>query len=150
MNQKPSQLRLLLSWSHAVASRMGCLAALVPNAMSAIGVVPYDYLRRHCLSHSPRAKGARAGLKKDRAGRNSMRPAPSSSTINALQLPFGNGDRALGVVASAAVVGEHVDHQEVGDRGRRLLAGRADAGSRQRALAGLAEHLVLRIGGPDG
>src|SRR5450759_3762515 len=75
-------------------------------------------------------------------------PARLYSTIDALQLPLGNRDRSLGVLAAGAVVRKHVDHQEVGDRGRRLLAGRADAGSGKRALAGLAEHLILRIGSP--
>src|SRR5450631_2711980 len=79
---------------------------------------------------------------------SSSQPARSYSTIDALQLPLGNRDRAWGSLAAGAVVGEHVDHQEVGNRGRGLLSGRADAGSGQRALAGLAEHLVLRIGGP--
>src|SRR5258707_15494314 len=68
--------------------------------------------------------------------------------IDALQLPLAVRDRALGVLGAGAVVGEHVDHQAVGDRGRRLLPGGADAGSGKRALAGLAEHLVLRVGGP--
>src|SRR6476620_3038872 len=68
--------------------------------------------------------------------------------IDALQLPLAVRDRALGVLGARAVVGEHIDHQEVGDRGGRLLAGGADAGSRKRALAGLAEHLVLRVCGP--
>ena len=38
---------------------------------------------------------------------------------------------------------------EVGDRGRRLLADRADAAGRQRALGGVAEHRVLRVLRPD-
>src|ERR1700730_13130114 len=49
--------------------------------------------------------------------------------IDALQLPLAIRDRALGILGARAVVGEHVNHQEVGDRGRRLLAGGADAGS---------------------
>jgi hypothetical protein len=40
MNQKPSQLRLVLTWSHVVASRIGALAALGSSAMSAIGGNP--------------------------------------------------------------------------------------------------------------
>ena len=59
-------------------------------------------------------------------GSGGLHPAaarPIVSTIDALQLPLGNRDGALGVFAAGAIVGEHVDHQEVGDRGRRLLAG---------------------------
>src|SRR5207245_1847232 len=40
MNQKPSQLRLCLSWSHALASRISVLARRGAIAMSAMGVVP--------------------------------------------------------------------------------------------------------------
>ena len=50
--------------------------------------------------------------------------------IDTLQLSLGNRDRALGILRAGAVVGEHVDHQEVGDRRRRLLAGGANAGNR--------------------
>src|SRR5450759_1416122 len=92
-----------------------------------------------------RASVASASL---RSACNLLQPARLYSTIDALQLPLGNRDRALGVLAAGAVVRNHVDHQEVGDRGRRLLAGRADAGSGKRALAGLAEHLILRIRRP--
>src|ERR1700716_700015 len=81
------------------------------------------------------------------AGRN-LQPARLYSTIDALQLPLGNRNRAGGRLAAGAVVGEHVDHQEVGDRGRRLLARCADARRGKRAFAGLAEHCVLRVGGP--
>src|SRR5262249_3231689 len=42
--------------------------------------------------------------------------------IDALQLPLAGTDRAFDVVAPGAVVGEHVDHQEVRDRGRGLFA----------------------------
>src|SRR5258708_7832463 len=68
--------------------------------------------------------------------------------IDALQLALALRNRGLGILGAGAVVGEHVDHQEVGDRGRRLFAGRADAGSRKRALRGLSENGVLRVRGP--
>src|SRR5882757_5992949 len=77
-------------------------------------------------------------------------PATASASIDALQLPLGILHRGLGILRAGAIIGEHVDHDEVGDRGRRLLAGRADAGGRQRTLRGLPEHGVLRIGRPDG
>src|SRR5580704_4765036 len=54
--------------------------------------------------------------------------------IDALQLSLAVRNRTLGVLGAGAVIGEHVDHQEVGDRGRGLLAGGADARRRQRAL----------------
>ena len=73
----------------------------------------------------------------------------SCLAINPLQLPLRDRDGALGVFASGAVVGEHIDDQEVGDRGRRLFARMADAGSRQRTLAGVAEYFVLRVSRPD-
>src|SRR5471032_322097 len=76
------------------------------------------------------------------------RPLHYSSAIDALQLPLGNRDGALGVFAAGAVVGEHVDDEEVGDRGCRLLADLADAGRGQRTFARLLEHRVLRVGGP--
>src|SRR5690242_19708717 len=47
--------------------------------------------------------------------------------IDALERPLGVRDRALHVIAAGAVVGEHVDDDEVGDRARRLLADRAEA-----------------------
>src|SRR5262245_41221768 len=78
-----------------------------------------------------------------------MPSAPLSSAIDALQLPLGFHNGALRVLGASAVVGEHVDHDEVGDRGRRLLADMADAGGRKRALGGLRERLVLRICRPD-
>src|SRR3954470_12344579 len=77
-----------------------------------------------------------------------QRPARLYSTIDALQLPLAVRDRTLGVLGARAVVGEHVDHQEVGDRGRGLLGGRTNTGSGERALAGLTENGVLRICSP--
>ena len=65
------------------------------------------------------------------------------SAIDALQLPLGFRDGGLGILGAGAVVGEHVDHDEVGDRGRRLLAGRADARRRQRALARPAQNTAF-------
>src|SRR4030081_3324332 len=70
--------------------------------------------------------------------------------IDPLQLPLAVGDCALCVLCARAVGCEHVDHEEVGDCGCSLLAGRADAGSGKRALASLAEHPVLRIRRPHG
>src|SRR6476659_7774622 len=125
MNQKPSQLRLVLIWSHVVASRICALAIRGWSAMSAIGDVPTKELM------------ARAAV--------ACRPRPSRSAINSLQLTFGFGHGGFAVLGAGAVVGEHIDHDEVGNRGRCLLAGRSDAGSRQSALAGVAEHFVLRI-----
>src|SRR5437763_17111150 len=83
-----------------------------------------------------------AGLRPDRS------PSDCSLSIDALQLPLAIRDRALGVLGARAVVGKHVDDQEVGDRGRRLLAGRTNTGSGERALAGLSEIGVLRICSP--
>src|SRR5689334_23812982 len=105
MNQNPSQFRLCLSWSHAVASRISVLARWGARAMSAMSVIP-----------SAVAVGRAAP----------MPPAPLSSAIDALQLPLGFRDGGLGVLRTGAVVREHVDHDEVGDRGRRLFAGVAD------------------------
>src|SRR6266702_4639864 len=76
-------------------------------------------------------------------------PLRFSLAIDALQLTLGFRDRGLGILGAGAVVGEHVDHQEVGDRGCRLLARRTDAGRGKRALAGLSEYGVLWIRGPD-
>src|SRR5450631_1828752 len=108
--------------------------------MSAIGEIPH-----HCR---PCCRSSRRKYVLMETGGNRLPPASLSLAIDTLQLPFGNRDRALGIVASGAEVGEHVDHQEVGDRGRGLLPGSADAGGRKRALASLAEHRVLRISGP--
>jgi serine/threonine protein kinase len=44
--RQPSQLRLALSRSHLVASRIGRLAALDSSAMSAIGEIPQYHRRR--------------------------------------------------------------------------------------------------------
>src|SRR3990170_3519036 len=84
-----------------------------------------------------------------RTGGSCLPPVRLLLAIDALQLALGNRDRALGVFTAGAVVGEHVDHQEVRDGRRRLFADLADARGRQRALAGLAEHLVLRVRGPN-
>src|SRR4051794_23291501 len=119
MNQKPSQLRLVLSWSQAVASRICAFAARGCRAMSAIGEIP------SCEWHD--AMSPERCNRVDEAGGNGP-PASSMSAIDALQLPFRDRDRAGGGLAAGAVVGEHVDHQEVGDRSCRLLAGLADAG----------------------
>src|SRR6185437_2646071 len=61
------------------------------------------------------------------AGGDQPPPAPLRSAIDSLQLPFGVRDRALGILAAGAVIGEHIDHDEVRDRGRGLFTGRADA-----------------------
>src|ERR1700753_165171 len=71
------------------------------------------------------------------------------TAVDSFQWPLGFRDRALGILGAGAVIGEHVDHDEVGDRGRRLLAGRADAGGRQRALGGLSEHRNVWVGGAE-
>src|SRR3954447_3458798 len=49
-------------------------------------------------------------------------PASGSSAIDPLQLPFCFRDRTLCVLCAGAVVGKHVNDDEVGDCGCRLLA----------------------------
>src|SRR6185437_6748576 len=61
------------------------------------------------------------------------------SAIDTLELPLGVRHGGLGVLRARAIVGEHVDDDEVADRGRRPLVRRADAGSRQRALRSVRE-----------
>src|SRR4051794_19823218 len=62
-----------------------------------------------------------------KTGGGSPPPAPLSSAIDALQLPFGFRHRCLGILGAGAIVGEHVHHDEVGNRGCRLLTDLADA-----------------------
>src|SRR3954452_21937433 len=84
-----------------------------------------------------------------RAGCKCSSPPRSCLAINSLQLTLAVRDRALGVLGPRAVVGEHVDYQEVGDRGRRFLAGGSDTRGGKRALARLREHRILRIRRPN-
>src|SRR3954469_23718847 len=107
MNQKPSQLRLVLIWSHVVASRICGLAIRGWSAMSAMGGFPELTV----------------------VGADGDRPpsAPVLSTIDALQLPFGFCHSGLGILGAGAEVGKHIDHDEVGNRGRRLFTDLADA-----------------------
>jgi hypothetical protein len=72
-----------------------------------------------------------------------------TQAIDALRLALGHRDSTLGVLASGREVRKHVHHDEVGDRRRGLLAERAEAAGRQRALGDVAIGRALRIGGPD-
>src|SRR5258708_39503548 len=105
MNQKPSQLRLVLIWSHVVASRICCLATRGWSAMSAIGDVPSTFWFEHDLFGKPvvtvpdhaRVVGA---------GGSRPPPAPGRSAIDSLQLPLGFRHGGLGIPHAGAVVGE--------------------------------------------
>src|ERR1700716_823751 len=119
MNENPSQLRLVLIRSQVVASRICCLATRGCSAMSAIGDVPIERMMERTAVDPP--------------------SAPVLSAIDALQLPFGFRHGGLAVLGARAEVGEHVDHDEVGDRGCRLLTRRTDARGRQGAFGGLTE-----------
>src|SRR6267154_1725884 len=134
MNQKPSQLRLVLIWSHVVASRICCLATRGWSAMSAIGDVPSTFWFEHDLFGTAGSYSS-GSCSVVGAGGGRPPPAPVRSAIDSLQLPFGFRHGGLGVLGAGAVVGEHVDHDEVCNRGCRLFAGRADSRGRQRALA---------------
>src|SRR5262249_34909032 len=59
-----------------------------------------------------------------RAGRGSAGVAPALP-IQPLRLAFGDLDRTLSILATGARIGEHVEHDEVGERRRRLLADRS-------------------------
>src|SRR5262249_58381826 len=72
----------------------------------------------------------------------------SASPVQPCRLALGNLDRALGVLATGADIGEHVEDDEIGKRRCRLLADRAEAADGQRALCRLAEDRVLGIGRP--
>src|ERR1700726_4479414 len=63
-----------------------------------------------------------------------------SSPINSPQLPVRDRDRILGVLTPGAIGGEHVEHDEVGDRGGGLLPDRTEPASGERALGGVAER----------
>src|SRR4051812_21132264 len=73
----------------------------------------------------------------------------SCLAVDAFRLPLGTRDRTLQVLATSTVVGEHIDHDEIRNRGRRFFTEVADAGRRQGAFGGIAERRYLRIGGPD-
>src|SRR6476469_8045674 len=89
-----------------------------------------------------------AELETDPAGGRPPARRGLCSAIDTLQLPLGNRDRTLRVLAPGAVVGEHVDDDEVGDRGRRLLADRTEPACGACARGDVAERRGLRIGGP--
>src|SRR5882724_3001293 len=155
MNQKPSQSRLTFSRSHVVVSRMGARPVLDSRATSAIGQLQTfpppgnqqaDDTRRVVRllrkatarssyasrlvslhwSHFLRRTAANPGASPGQA----LAGKCSNSAIDALQLPLGHRDRALGVFAFGAIVCKHIHHEEVGDGGRRLLARGTDAGGR--------------------
>jgi hypothetical protein len=81
-----------------------------------------------------------------------MSPCPARAashlTINPLELPLRDLDRALGVLAAGADGREHVEQHEVGERRGCLLADRAEAADRQRPLADVAVDRPLGVGGP--
>src|ERR1043166_2815185 len=135
--------------AQAVAQSARLEPASMPPAASALAP-PSSVRRENCdiVVSSGRAASVCGRLVLEHGAALVRRPFTSRSAIDALQLPLRHRDRALGVFAAGAVIVEHVDHQEVGDRGCRFLADLADAGCRQRALARLLEHGVLRIGGP--
>src|SRR3954471_6388414 len=104
MNQAPTTSRFVFHRSQAVASRIGAFAT-APNVKSAM--FSSAQTRRH--------EGA--------ASFPARRPlARESGPVDALELALGHADRALGVLAAGADIGEHVEHHEVGDRRRGLLA----------------------------
>src|SRR5581483_5378585 len=87
--------------------------------------------------------------KKETGGRSNPPAGIVVSTIDTLKLTLRNRDRALYVLAACAVVREHVEDDEVGNRRRRLLADRTEAARRERTLGDVAIRRVLRIRGPD-
>src|SRR5215470_19304243 len=79
------------------------------------------------------------------------RPAPPALmplAIDAAELALRNLHRILDVFAASAIVSEHVEQDEVGNRGGRLFADRAETTGGQCALGRLAEHDALGVGGP--
>src|SRR5579885_3697155 len=143
MNQKPSQLRLALSRCHAVTR---CGALLVSkddlSTRSAIsGSLSQDLQPTSARNgragdracRTTPASSARPGKEHDRMPKRTdmllhLIPAPRTeagngvSPVNPLQLPLGDGDRAFDVLTARAVVGEHIQDEEIRDRGGRLFA----------------------------
>src|SRR5262245_10656009 len=130
MNQKPSQSRLTLIRFHGVASRTGAFILFGSIATSAIdfSLLPFE-----------EARTAKSG-----PGFQSL-----SSAIKPLRLPLGDRDRTFDIFTAAAEIGEHVEHDEVGQGRRRLLSDRSKSAGRQRALGNVPAYGQLRIGGPD-
>src|SRR5438105_15783663 len=117
MNHRPSQSRFTLSRSQAVTARIGRLVCLALTTTSVIGPVSVE----------------------NRAGGAGAPPAVAmpASAVEPRRLAFGDLDRAFGVLAAGADIGEHVEHDEVGKCRRRLLADRAESARRQRTLGRL-------------
>src|SRR4029079_5422642 len=67
------------------------------------------------------------GAKEKAGGRRSCLPPAPALSVDAAQLPLGDGDGALGVFTAGAEISEHVEHDEIRDRGGCLLADRAKA-----------------------
>src|SRR5690349_10826179 len=63
-----------------------------------------------------------------------------SLPVNPLQLPLRDGNRAFHVLAAGAVVGEHVENDEICDGGRGFLADRTQSAGGERAFGGIAER----------
>src|SRR6202163_4837659 len=103
-------------------------------------------LSRSHAELSRTARGARVGWRTTSAiHQASLR---GYLPIDPPRLTLRHRDRAFRVLAAGEVIGEHVEHEEVGDRRRRLLADRAEAAGGERALAGLPEDGSLGIGRP--
>src|SRR2546430_12269389 len=83
MNQKPSQFRLVLSWSHVVASRICALAVRGWSTMSAMDEIPWV---SDVVFTGIRGRTSRHVV--NRADCNLFAARRLYSTIDALQLPF--------------------------------------------------------------
>src|SRR5262245_23723800 len=104
MNHRPSQSRLTFRRSHAAISRIGVGACSTAMAMQRTSRV------------------ARAG------GASITPPALlAPSAVEPCCLALGDLDRALGIFAAGADVGEHVEDDEIGKRRGCLLADRAQS-----------------------
>src|SRR4051794_11371803 len=127
MNQKPSQSRLPASRRHAKDLTGKALAGADCAATSRL------------LSTASTIKASPA-IAQNREQRDLVRSRRSSSAIKPLGRTLGQRDGALYVFSAGGVVGKHVDYEEIGDRGGGLLAERAEARRRQRALG----HVAVR------
>src|SRR6476661_4375932 len=75
--------------------------------------------------------------------------AGSLSAEDALGGTFRRSHRGLHILTAGAVVREHVDDHEVGDRGGCIFTHLANARRRQRRGGDVTVRRVLRVGGPD-
>src|SRR6478672_4894152 len=143
MNHSASQLWFTLSRSHAPTSGIdrGEIACL--RARSAINYPSMvSIIAASCPARGQACAGCiplRTCILNRRFPFSDHHCSCCLSSVQPHRLALGDLDRALGVLAPGADVGEHVEDDEIGKRRGRLLAHLAEPARGERALGRLTE-----------